>query len=451
MNENRKSDTNQLSNDVFSYVGYTIDQAESRITCTWRIGTELFTEILDFPKGGKWGTAAVEHAVKWLYLLAGVSYFKTRVPGTIDLGELSLNHEERVFLVDYYRNGLGEFEYRANNPQITQALASVRLVGGTQAVYTSGEQLKPRERRPLVPFGGGLDSIVSVEMLKSIDSVPTLFVVSRPADRFDAIERPATHTGLAICRATRLIDPKVLESDARGYFNGHVPVTAIISAMALVVAALFDHDSVVMSNEWSASSPTIEASDGRSFNHQYSKSWDFEKSFAAIVALVSDMPEYFSLLRRRSELWIAKYFSDNCGRYIHDFCSCNRAFRIDAANRSVGWCGECDKCAFIDLILSPYLAASSLRGVFNGREPLEQPEMAPKFERLVGIVSDSKPWECVGDVRECKVALALAAQRADREGNPILHELSRRLGAIPTESSLLSPRGEDGVPDRYAR
>ena len=47
-----------------------------------------------------------------------------------------------------------------------------------------------------------------------------LFVVSRPADRFDAIEQPAAVTGLPVVRAEREIDPQLLRSAELGFLNG---------------------------------------------------------------------------------------------------------------------------------------------------------------------------------------------------------------------------------------
>ena len=110
-----------------------------------------------------------------------------------------------------------------------------------------------------------------------------LFVVSRPADRFDAIEQPAAVTGLPVVRAEREIDPQLLRSAELGFLNGHVPVTGILSAIAVLAAVLEDRDAVVMSNEWSASVPTLEF-DGRPVNHQFSKSEEFEAAFRGVLA-----------------------------------------------------------------------------------------------------------------------------------------------------------------------
>src|SRR6202042_2995041 len=133
---------------------------------------------------------------------------------------------------------------------------------------------------------------------------PALFVVSRPGDRFEAIERPAAVTGLPVIRAEREIDPQFLRSRDLGFRNGHVPVTGIISAIGVLAAVLDGRDAVIMSNEWSASIPTLEH-DGKPVNHQYSKSASFEAAFRAVLAAAPEgLPDYFSALRDRTELWV---------------------------------------------------------------------------------------------------------------------------------------------------
>jgi len=311
-----------------------------------------------------------------------------------------------------------------------------------------------------VPFGGGIDSIVTVELVRDHADV-ALFVVSRPGDYFDAIEQPAAVTGLPVIRADREIDPQLLRSRELGFLNGHVPVTGIISAIAVMAAALDGRDAVVMSNEWSASVPTMQAGD-RAVNHQYSKSAAFEAAFRGVLAETSArlpqgpgaavMPDYFSALRPRTELWIAARFA-RLQQYHSTFRSCNRAFHIDRARRLDHWCGQCDKCCFIDLILAPFLPAAALGTIFGGREPLTDPALAGRFRSLLGDVDLSKPFECVGEVNECRAALLLADERADRARFPLLHELAAEVRALPGRPStegLLQPVGEHFIPVPYA-
>ena len=308
-------------------------------------------------------------AARLVFLLAGVSAYKTAAPPVIDTGQTALTRGERAFLHDFFAGGLGEFAYRNSID-----LSGLRIEGpdapeapGTTgpAVRDPGPELPAAGRaRALVPFGGGIDSIVTVEMVRHRADM-ALFVVSRPGDRFEAIERPAAVTGLPVVRADREIDPQLLRSRELGFLNGHVPVTGIISAIAVMAAALEGRDAVVMSNEWSASVPTVQAGD-QVVNHQYSKSAAFEAAFRGVLAETSArlpagaaMPDYFSVLRPRTELWIAERFAQ-LKPYHGTFRSCNRAFHINKAQRLDHWCGQCDKCCFVDLILAPFLPAADL-------------------------------------------------------------------------------------------
>jgi hypothetical protein len=291
----------------------------------------------------------------------------------------------------------------------------------------------------LIPFGGGIDSIVTVELVRP-HADAALFVVNRPGDRFDAIERPAALTGLPVVRADREIDPQLLRSRELGFLNGHVPVTGILSAIAVLAAVLDRRTSVIMSNEWSASVATIQDGD-RAINHQYSKSYEFEAGFRGVLAEASAglpsgtaMPDYFSALRPRTELWIAERFAQ-LRQYHETFRSCNRAFHIDKSLRLDHWCGQCDKCCFIDLILAPFLPAADLQRVFGEHEPLADPALAYRFRALLGTSDGDKPFECVGEVNECRAATLLAARRPDRAGDKLLEELAAEVSALPEQPS----------------
>ncbi|HEX4613355.1 MAG TPA: hypothetical protein VH092_34540, partial [Urbifossiella sp.] len=369
-----------------------------------------------------------------------------------------------AFLREFYLSGLGEYAYRNGLD-----LSGLRFEGGRPADRASGDKgagsavAAPAGRvpaaaglRPLIPFGGGIDSIVTVEGIRERTADMALFVVSRPGDRFDAIERPAAVSGLPVVRAGREIDPQLLRSAELGFLNGHVPVTGIISAIAVLAAVLSDRDAVVMSNEWSASVPTLEH-DGHPVNHQWSKSASFEAGFRALLrADPAGLPDYFSALRDRTELWVAERFA-RLTQYHRTFRSCNRAFRIDTARRLDHWCGQCDKCCFIDLILAPFMSADQLRAVFaadgGGGEPLADPALRPKFETLLG--SGTKPFECVGEVNECRAALVLAARRPDRAGTALLQELAADVSGrpdAPTEAetgAMRHPVGMSFVPAAY--
>ena len=222
----------------------------------------------------------------------------------------------------------------------------------------------------------------------------------------------------------------------------------------MLVAVADGRDAVVMSNEWSASSGNVQVG-ARVVNHQWSKSAAFEAAFRAVLAeALPAGPDYFSLLRPWSELAIAERFA-RLEPFHATFRSCNRAFHIDPAQRLATWCGRCDKCCFIDLILAPYLPAATLREVFGGNEPLEQADLLPVFRTLLALGGDVKPFECVGDVGECRTAAVLAGDRPDRLGQGVLGALRDELGAgvlgaRMAAGALGQPMGTSYIPDRYA-
>jgi UDP-N-acetyl-alpha-D-muramoyl-L-alanyl-L-glutamate epimerase len=437
---------------VFRYEGSTTDAQQGLLTCRYSLDGREFAERVTLEPGPGWDTPAAQAAARIVYLLAGVSYYKTAAPPVIDLGGTALTGPERDFLHEFYQSGLGEYAYRNGLD-----LSDLRLDAPDAADAPEPSPHPSGSKRPLIPFGGGIDSIVTVEGIRPHAPDSALFVVSRPGDRYAAIERPAAVSGLPVIRAGREIDPQLLRSAELGFRNGHVPVTGIISAIAVLAAVLNGRDTVVMSNEWSASVPTIEH-DGRPVNHQWSKSAAFEASFRQLLkADPAGLPGYFSALRDRTELWVAERFA-RLTQYHGTFRSCNRAFYVDPGKRLGHWCGECDKCCFIDLILAPYMPAAQLRAVFaadgGGSEPLDKPELKPKFETLLG--SGTKPFECVGEVNECRAAVLLAAARPDRAETRLLRQLAAEVTGRPdapagTEIEAMGhPVGESFVPAEYA-
>jgi UDP-N-acetyl-alpha-D-muramoyl-L-alanyl-L-glutamate epimerase len=443
---------------VFRYEGFAIDGERGLLTCRYSLDGRAFAERVTLAPGPGWGTPAARAAARLVYLLAGVSYYNTAAPPVIDLGDTALTERELVFLREFYLSGLGEYAYRNGLD-----LSDLRIEAPTPAAPPAPASPAPaphptfQDLRPLIPFGGGIDSIVTVEGVRQRTGDIALFVVNRPGDRFEAIEKPAAVSGLTIIRAGREIDAQLLRSQELGFLNGHVPVTGIISAIAVLAATLNDRNAVVMSNEWSASVPTLEHN-GQQVNHQWSKSAAFESSFRELLkADPAGLPDYFSALRDRTELWVAEKFA-RLTQYHATFRSCNRAFHIDTGRRLDHWCGQCDKCCFIDLILAPFMPAEQLEAVFaadgGGGEPLGNHELKRKFQTLLG--SGTKPFECVGEVNECRAAVVLAARRQDRRESTLLQELAAEVAGRPDAptgaeiEAMRHPVGASFVPAGYS-
>lgn len=436
---------------TFRYLDVDVDEAAGAVRCRYalddRVTFEEVVELEDVPRGA-WSRAGVDEAVRLLQLLAGISYYKAAAPPVVDLGDVAVRAQDRALLRAFHVDGLGEYAAR-NDLDLTD----LRFTGGSDPGGPS-DGLDVDPDAVLVPFGGGVDSIVTLEGLRPRVARPELFVLTRGRTRYAALEAAVATAGLPVRRATQLLDDRILRSDELGYRNGHVPVTGVLSAIALLTAALHGHGAVAMSNEWSASYGNLEHA-GRSVNHQWSKSLEFEQLLRDSLAAAWRTPvAYYSWLRARSEVWVARRFAE-LERYHPVFRSCNRAFAIDPARRVRGWCGECDKCLFIDLVLAPFLSPQQLREVFDGPEPIDRPQQLDPLRTLVGSSGDAKPFECVGDVDECRVAAVLAADRPDRAGQGLLQQVVDELGADADAArsaapTMLEPFGEDLVPDAHA-
>src|ERR1700756_5234549 len=97
---------------VFRYESFDVDAGRGLLTCRYSVDGRAFSERVTLAAGERWETPAVLAAARLVFLLAGVSYYKTAAPPVIDLGETAVTELELGFLREFYLQGLGEFAYR---------------------------------------------------------------------------------------------------------------------------------------------------------------------------------------------------------------------------------------------------------------------------------------------------------------------------------------------------
>ena len=225
----------------------------------------------------------------------------------------------------------------------------------------------------------------------------------------------AAHTGLPTLNIGRQLATQLFDFNRQGAWNGHIPVTAVNSAIMAFAAIVIGVDQVVFSNERSASyGSLIVSEDGTAtseVNHQWSKGWAFESAFGDhLQSHVAADLQYYSLLRPLSELAVARQFAKT-DRYDAHFSSCNRNFHILGERPTSRWCGVCPKCHFVFLALAPFVPKLRLVGIV-GRNLLDDPAQTGGFDALLEY-QDHKPFECVGEGRESRAAMAALAQRPE--------------------------------------
>ncbi len=425
----------------FRFVRATLDEAAGRAELVYAFddGPEL-VETLQFP-GAPFALdaprrAAVDAALRLLHLIAGVSYYKAALPPELVVEGAAPDPALAALVASVYEQGLGEFAYRNG----LSLRGRIRFDAGAPAAAAPALGL---QAHALTAIGGGKDSLVSIETLRTAGVAQSVsFIGGSPL-----IRACAERTGLPVLNIGRQLAPELFEFNKQGAWNGHIPVTAVNSAILVLAALLRDADQVVFSNERSASYGSLIPGAGE-VNHQWSKGWDFERAFAAYVRghVAADL-SYYSLLRPLSELAVARRFAAN-DRYDAVFSSCNRNFHLTGPRPESRWCGICPKCQFVFLALAPFMPKARLTAIF-GRNLLDEPALAEGFDALIEYGAH-KPFECVGEGREARAALFELATRPVWREDALVRRFARDIAPHiePVAlAPLLEPSGEHGIPD----
>lgn len=381
-------------------------------------GPEL-TETITIP-GAPFALAgarahAVEQALRVLHLIAGVSYYKAAVPEQIRIDSYAIDADTAALLELIYVNGLGEFAYRNG----LNLHGKIRFPVGEGQGDSRAPALGLRQHA-LVAIGGGKDSLVSIEALRAMEIGQTVTWVGGS----QLIAACAQRTGLPTLNLGRALAPQLFELNRQGAYNGHIPVTVVNSAIMVLAALLHGVDQVVFSNERSASYGSLIEGTGE-VNHQWSKGWACEQAFGDYVQrhVAADL-HYYSLLRPLSELAVARQFA-RTDRYDAHFSSCNRNFHILGERPVSRWCGVCPKCHFVFLALAPFMTKPRLVGIF-GRNLLDDPAQTDGFDALLEY-RNHKPFECVGEGRESRAALAALAERPEWREDALVERFAREI------------------------
>jgi hypothetical protein len=419
--------------------GYDPASGEARLVYALDDGPEL-TEAIRFPDA-PWpqspaSQAAFARALKLLHAIAGVSYYKTCVPLGLDTAGAPPDEAMAAFLGRLYVEGLAEFAH-ANQLELE---GRVRF----RAEAPSGPPAPALglPARALVAMGGGKDSLVSLELLRSCGLEMQAVCVGHSS----LIAETMGAAGMPLLRIGRSLAPELAEMNQAGALNGHVPVTAINSAILLCAAILYGYRYIVFSNERSADEATLTDSRGRAVNHQYSKGLAFERALRSLVqAQVGADIEYFSMLRPFSDLAIAQRFSA-MRQYHGVFSSCNRNFHLDGARIEGRWCGACPKCRFTTLMLAPWLAPPEVAAIL-GADLLDDPGQEDGFRALCRLGVE-KPFECVGSIAESRAAMRALGALPGWRDKQVVKTLAAELRdlELPDLQALLKARGAHCIP-----
>lgn len=333
-----------------------------------------------------------------------VSYWKITCSPTVKVLCGNLCKEQKDWWKTQYFNGLGEFFYRNNIT--TDFDLFMKIESGCEKTPVSEDNKKNLEGC-LIPVGGGKDSIVTLNILKNMNSKNCCYLINERNSIYQSAYT-AGYTEREVILSTRTLDPNMLRLNSEGFLNGHTPFSAIVAFSAVLAAYINNKKYVVLSNEASANESTVKGSD---VNHQYSKSFEFENDFVLYEKeYINSGVFYFSLLRPWSEFQIAAYFS-KLKDFHKIFRSCNVGSKKDE------WCGNCSKCLFVCLILSPFIEYEQICDML-GNDMANKKELLDDFKKLIGE-SNEKPFECVGSREEINFSVSAAIKNIEASGQKL--------------------------------
>ncbi len=410
----------------FIYESFNIETGNdlTKIVFTFRMaGNIAFYPSIEFPTYSKINEHDLKNLAFHIGLVELISYWKAACPPRVIIKPGSLNERQISWWKKLWFNGLGEFFYTNGIETNVEDFLKVEIE--SDKIFESFQF--EANNKVLIPVGGGKDSVVSLELIKGAGLEVVPFILNpREASINSALSAGFVYAD--ILQFKRTIHPELISLNNEGYLNGHTPFSALLAFVTLLAAKFSGASYIALSNESSANEATIPDT---KINHQYSKSYEFEKDFREYVAAyVSPGFNYFSFLRPLNELQIAKLFS-GFPHHLHTFRSCNVGSKTDS------WCGNCPKCLFTAIILAPFVGLEKLYTIFE-KDIFEENSLIRHLDELTGV-ADEKPFECVGTIDEVNAALEFIINISKQTTLPVLlsHYHQKAKAGFPTFQNLL--------------
>lgn len=384
---------------------------------------------------GEYDRALINEIAFSLGMAELVSYWKCSCCPEVEIRCGGLSEYQKNWWKKLYYNGQAEFFYRNG---IQTDFDSFMTITAPEPTYTSFRSSVLSG--VMVPIGGGKDSVVTLELMKSAKVSIVPYIINPRGATLGCVEAAGLPADL-IVGPRRTIDKTLLELNSAGYLNGHTPFSAVVAFSSMFFGTLKSVKYIALSNESSANETYVE---GKNINHQYSKSTQFERDFRDYCrnTFGESCPEYFSLLRPLTEWQIAREFV-KYPQYFKIFQSCNLGSKTNT------WCCSCAKCLYVYILLAAFLDDETLVGIF-GCNMLEKEELADMLDGLM-LNGEDKPFECVGSKDEVRLALKMAADKRHNKLPVLLRRFEEHFPDFqPVELTCYFDK-ENFVPEEFVK
>ncbi len=367
-------------------------------------GLRKFVEKVQFSNfdSGSVNKVALNNALQLAFYTAGTSYYKAFPTKKVIFKVAQPDEYQATFLQEVYTNGLSQFIFENHLTQVDIVVFSGEGAHKTAVNYESEGVLALQS--------GGKDSLLMAKLLEH-NSVSYTVMYTSSSNTYPQLLNKLQSSVRTIQRTLDV--EALLAATHDGGLNGHVPVTYIMESYALIDAILHGENKILTSIGAEGGEAHEHIGDLK-VNHQWSKTWEAEQLLATYVhEYIAPEIKIGSPLRGYSELKIAELFVEKCWKeFGHSFSSCNLAnYQQGEDNSQLTWCGECPKCANSYLLFAPFVEPEELQSLFGGQDLFVKPSLAETFKGLLGVDDVMKPFECVGEVDELRLAYQMAKQR----------------------------------------
>jgi hypothetical protein len=364
---------------------------------------KITIENIDNKIFSKLDSGVLDNFIFNLGLIEMISYWKATCSPKIEIKAGSLNQQQKIWWENLLIKGLGEFFYQNKINFKQEKFIEIESESSNKFL----KDISQHQALYLILNSGGRDSAVTLEVLRELKKEGTILMLNPTLSSQELASLSQIGNNITV---TREIDSRLLELNSKGYLNGHTPFSAYLAFLSLLCALILNHEFIIVSNERSANEENVEFL-GEKINHQYSKSFEFEKEFREYVGTnLSGNIKYLSLLRPLYEFQISKIFS-NYPKYFSAFKSCNKAQKDNT------WCGECPKCLSTYITLYPFINAEQSIKIFH-KDLYASKELADLLLHITGVKLP-KPFECVGTYEELQEGLRLSIKKLEGNNQPL--------------------------------
>ncbi|MDN3645877.1 hypothetical protein QWY75_06630 [Pontixanthobacter aestiaquae] len=333
-------------------------------------------------------------------------------PDTLDWGDYSdlVTAEFKEIWLTIYRNVWAQWRFENDEPDY---LGPDFAITATDAPPAIGE--RDLSGGFLSFCGGGKDSLVSLDLLKSLGQEHGTLAYSasfygRAAPQHALIGKLLDSYGVTNQHRQWIyddfLDSPVLE------LRKDLNVDAVTAAEtpssifgALPYVLHHNYRYVCLAHERSADAPQVVwEKTGEPVNHQWGKSYEAEKLLNDYVRahLVSEF-DYFSILKPIYDVSIFGALRGVTESIPHTH-SCN----IEKP-----WCRRCAKCLYVWLGYTAFLDREIVEATFGPENLYDVPENTFLFRQLVGLESQL-PFECIGEAQEAALFMLMARTKGYR-------------------------------------